>query len=395
MKNKKQKSEPNLGIKRRSPHENFTRTSSTPHCISNIETKDKIDDPKFMSKEEQEEMLEMAKERRSNNSGNRSMTFFGINSKTKALGLNKDDVIPTAPRSSSLICLSVMEVLDERIKRKSSRFDIGFADTVGRRKSMEDAMIIMGQVGYDEYIDLFAIFDGHGGDSVALFALEMFPFYIEKRIRKYRHDPKLALTLALSDLNESLKKREIEGGSTALVSLVVDNICYIANIGDSRAVMVSGGEAKRITFDHTPDCPSERSRIEENGGTVTSQVTKYGKIVSRINDVIAVSRSLGDFQFSDVISAEPEIFVLDDLENNYLILACDGLWDMISDEEAIIICNQYLNSEDNLIEEAAKRLRDISWYRGSTDNISVMIIRPLPDILNLVNNKRKNRCIVS
>jgi len=176
---------------------------------------------------------------------------------------------------------------------------------------------------------------------------------------------------------------------------VVDNICYIANIGDSRAVMISGGEAKRLTIDHTPDSPSERSRIEELGGKIKCQVTKNGKIISRINDALAVSRSLGDFQYSDVISSEPEIFEVDNLnEDNYLIMACDGLWDEVSDEEAIIICNQYLNGQDNLIEEAAQRLRDISWYRGSTDNISVMILRTLPEGL-VIQKKSKNRCIVS
>jgi len=395
MKGNKQKSEPMLTNKRRSPHDIFTRTASCKNTTM-VVNNEEMNDDKYMSREEQEEMLEMAKERRSNHSGNRSMTFFGINSKIKAHGLKREDEISTAPRSSSFVCLYDMVEWDERIRRKSSRFCVGFADTVGRRKVMEDTIVIFGQVGYDECVDLFAVFDGHGGDYVSRYACEMFPIFIEKRIRKNRLNPTLALTLALNDLNESIRQKDLEGGSTALVGLVVDNMCYIANIGDSRAVMKSGGVAKTITFDHTPDCPSERNRIEELGGKIKSYVTKNGKIVSRINDQIAVSRSLGDFQFSDFISAEPEIFEIDDLNNNYLILGCDGLWEQVSDEEAIIICDQYLNNEENLVEEVAQRLRDIAWHRGSTDNISVMIIRSLPDILDHVYKKKsRSRCIIN
>jgi protein phosphatase 1L len=60
-------------------------------------------------------------------------------------------------------------------------------------------------------------------------------------------------------------------------------------------------------------------------------------------------------------------------ENQYLILACDGLWEMMTDQEAVDMSSFFV--ANRTVEAAAKRLRDIAYARGSTDNISVSVVK--------------------
>jgi len=147
---------------------------------------------------------------------------------------------------------------------------------------------------------------------------------------------------------------------------------YIANVGDSRAVISSRGIATRVTTDHKPDLPAERERIEKLGGWV-----KNGAITGSIT----VSRSLGDFSYKPFIICDPDVFgpfrYLDD-EYQFLILACDGLWDVVTDQEAVEIALSAKTPE-----EAAVKLRDKAFNNKSRDNISVLVIF-FPQYQNIV-----------
>lgn len=123
------------------------------------------------------------------------------------------------------------------------------------------------------------------------------------------------------------------------------------------------GKATRITTDHKPDLESERERIEKLGGWV-----KNGAITGSLT----VSRSLGDFSYKPFITCEPDVFgPFSFMEDDYqfLILACDGLWDVVSDQEAVEIVLKAKNPED-----AAVKLRDKAFNSKSKDNISVLVI---------------------
>jgi len=137
-----------------------------------------------------------------------------------------------------------------------------------------------------------------------------------------------------------------------------------ASIGDSRAVLVRNGSAIRFTEDHKPCNDDEEERIRALGGWVTRDE------VSRVNGSLAVSRSIGDFYMHPLVSTEPflrstELTPADE----YLIIACDGLWDVFSDEEAAVIAIKAVD-----VKAAAVKLRDLAYLRGSDDNISVVVI---------------------
>lgn len=185
--------------------------------------------------------------------------------------------------------------------------------------------------------------------------------------------PGEALKKAFLETNERMKNDQISGGTTALVALFMKDKCYIANAGDSRAVLHKDNQVLRLSTDHKPDLPSEEERIVKAGGVVTKIAGKQGKIISRVNGMLSVSRALGDFFLQPYVSPEPDVQQFDLNGNNndlLLVLACDGLWDTISDEEAAKIAN----TEEH-VEQSAIKLRDASYNRGSTDNISVIVIR--------------------
>ena len=109
-----------------------------------------------------------------------------------------------------------------------------------------------------------------------------------------------------------------------------------ANTGDSRAVLARGGQAVTLSNDHKPYLPGEKERIEKAGGQV-----KF----NRVNGDLAVSRALGDFVYKrcesvafkeQAVTAFPEIIVEEREESDqFIVLACDGIWDVMSSQEVV------------------------------------------------------------
>jgi protein phosphatase 1L len=139
----------------------------------------------------------------------------------------------------------------------------------------------------------------------------------------------------------------------------------VANVGDSRAVICRSGEAFALSSDHKPNRADERQRIEDAGGVVMWVGTW------RVGGVLAVSRAFGDRLLKQYVVAEPEIQE-DTIEEgvDFLILASDGLWDVVTNQEAV---SMVLSIED--AEVAAKVLGDEAYRRGSADNITCLIVR--------------------
>jgi len=147
-------------------------------------------------------------------------------------------------------------------------------------------------------------------------------------------------------------------------------------LGDSRAVISRKGVAERISTDHKPLSQSERNRIRGLGGFVSEN--------GRVNGVLSVSRSLGDFYLKPFVSSDPEISKIpftSDLE--FMILACDGVWDALSDQEAVSLVKKSLDdysqrSRPTMIKVnatySASIVRDYSFLYGSGDNISAIVI---------------------
>ncbi|KAF2903690.1 hypothetical protein ILUMI_02485 [Ignelater luminosus] len=170
-------------------------------------------------------------------------------------------------------------------------------------------------------------------------------------------------------LLEVAKKNMDVAGTTALIAMIEGSKLYVANVGDSRGVMCdSRGNAIPLSFDHKPQQMRERKRIKEAGGFVTFNG------VWRVAGILATSRALGDYPLKDkkLVIAEPDIltFDLSDHKPLFVILASDGLWDTFSNEEAIAFIKERLNEPDY----GAKSITLQSYYRGSLDNITVVII---------------------
>eukprot|EP01113_Clastostelium_recurvatum_P047902 TRINITY_DN8615_c0_g1_i8.p1 TRINITY_DN8615_c0_g1~~TRINITY_DN8615_c0_g1_i8.p1 ORF type:complete len:212 (+),score=28.59 TRINITY_DN8615_c0_g1_i8:686-1321(+) len=125
-------------------------------------------------------------------------------------------------------------------------------------------------------------------------------------------------------------------------------------------------EIIRLTLDHRPDLEEERLRIVSLGGDILN---------GRVNSTLAVTRAIGDSILSPFIIARPYIKqVRRDLpRDQFLILACDGVWDILSDEQATSIVQRAL-AEGGGAHHAAQMLMDSAYTAGSQDNISVMIV---------------------
>lgn len=174
-----------------------------------------------------------------------------------------------------------------------------------------------------------------------------------------------------------------DDGSTAVSALIVNQTIYLANIGDSRAVLCSNGKAIDLSNDHKPSREDERQRIEKLGG----KVIHYG--TWRVQGVLAVSRAFGDRRLKAYVSAEPEIkqWSLQD-GDDFLILASDGVWDVLSSQTAVDIVkaslcengtdssstNGIMTGASNDIKEAARRLTNHAYSSHSMDNITSLVI---------------------
>lgn len=244
----------------------------------------------------------------------------------------------------------------------SEQARLGTAETVGRRPTMEDAMLVQGKLGGNAKRDLFAVFDGHGSDKVAIYCAEHLGEVLLKHLDSGK-PPLDALRASFLELAEKVSSFAINMGCTAVAVLLEDGMVHCANCGDTRAVLCSAeGIAERLSLDHKPSLPDETKRIEDLGGFVKN---------GRVQGQLAVSRALGDANFAPFISPEPYLrSVKVAEEHTHLILACDGLWDVFPDSLA---CQIVSNQPEPV--QAAAMLRDRAFASGSTDNISVLVAR--------------------
>ena len=152
-------------------------------------------------------------------------------------------------------------------------------------------------------------------------------------------------------------------GSTAAAVMISPRYIYFINCGDSRTLLCHNGQVVFYTEDHKPFNPREKERIQNAGGSVTLQ---------RVNGSLAVSRALGDFDFKEVdwrpqteqlVSPEPEVYELERTpEDEFLILACDGVWDAIGNEELCAFVRSRLQVCDDLREICAQVI-DLCLYK--------------------------------
>merc|ERR1719181_2511078 len=231
---------------------------------------------------------------------------------------------------------------------------------------MEDAHVAMGTLPVSSTtrhrcqstrVALFGVFDGHGGQQVADFCAEHLPRAVAKR-----QPSETTLKGLVGGLHESFvyvdeklaragKKIEpVSGwhpdnvGCTAAACLVSSAEIVVANAGDSRVVLSHRGQALELSRDHKPNMPSEHARITKAGGFVTEH-RAGNKSIHRVNGKLAVSRAFGDHRFKtnsnlgpvhQMVTCVPEVTSRSRRpEDEFLIIACDGIWDVMSSQEVV------------------------------------------------------------
>ncbi len=243
----------------------------------------------------------------------------------------------------------------------------GHGELQGRRPTMEDAYNV--QCGHN--ICLYGLYDGHGGDIISQHIASNLNTIILQKIKNHTNKEK-ALFQGYIQADQTLKDLPLYSsynqGTTAITALIDENTIIIANVGDSRAVLSSKGKAIPLSKDHKPDRPDERKRIEKLGGKVIT----HG--VPRVQGKLAISRVLGDHSLSPYVIPNPEIKKHKrSLDDQFLILACDGVWDVFSNEEAVVIVENALKNGAE-IQDVPQILVQAAYDAGSTDNISAIVI---------------------
>ncbi|KAJ6381803.1 hypothetical protein OIU77_030468 [Salix suchowensis] len=305
--------------------------------------------------------------------------------------------------------LTVKEKVTGREKcvgRNNKGVSWGCTSVIGRRKEMEDAVAVIpsfmsrtcdhvggctapgsGTSSDISAIHFFGVYDGHGGSQVANFCKErMHEVILEEWDRdqtidscewQRRWEATFCSGFGRADnevLTEAVAPEMV--GSTAVVVVLSGCQIITSNCGDSRAVLFRRTEAIPLTVDQKPDRSDELVRIEGQGGKV---INWNG---ARVLGVLAMSRAIGDRYLRPWIIPVPEItFMTRTDEDECLILASDGLWDVMTNEEvgevARRILRRWRRSQSDGYSPAqtvADNLQEIAYGRNSSDNISIIVV---------------------
>jgi protein phosphatase 2C len=250
----------------------------------------------------------------------------------------------------------------------------------GPRDYMEDRHCAVGGQGKGPLI--VGVFDGHGGHEVAELASTMLPKEILKQWPKAAQvTPKRGIDLfrdaflrADEKVTREVAQRTV--GSTACVAVIDSqrSSLWVANAGDSRCVLRTKDEVVQMSIDHKPGTTQESSRIMAAGGYVT-QVSGIDRVLGNLS----VSRSIGDVYMKPYVIPHPGISsrTLQGQGNErYLVLATDGLWDVLSSEEVCAMIDASLTTSrlKSRWADALTQLMARARQLGSQDNITIQVV---------------------
>ncbi|KAK4838402.1 hypothetical protein QYF36_013453 [Acer negundo] len=253
-------------------------------------------------------------------------------------------------------------------KSEDGKLSCGYSSFRGKRATMEDFYDIKTSDIDGKSVCMFGVFDGHGGSRAAEYLKEHLFENLSKH-PQFLTDTKLAISESYQQTDveflDSERDSYRDDGSTASTAVLVGNHLYVANVGDSRTVILKAGKAIALSDDHKPNRTDERKRIENAGGVVMWAGTW------RVGGVLAMSRAFGNRMLKQFVVSEPEIQDQEiDEEIELLVLASDGLWDVVPNDDAVALART-----EEEPESAARKLTETAFTRGSADNITCIVVR--------------------
>lgn len=290
----------------------------------------------------------------------------------------------------------------------------GYCLSQNQRPYMEDAVDLHPSLpGAEESTEFYAVHDGHGGTGAVEFVRRRLrplvcahpgfndesglmealseAFIMTDQEHLNELDPPSPKNLCdaapsapippapqASDLTRATSVHKELGGDNVLspgcvtcVAVLRGGFAYVAHLGDVRAVLCNGGEMEHLTEDHCPFADVERQRLGELGVEVSSDGYMHGRI--------CVSRAFGDWVWDSQekcpgVICKPEVQKVPLVDNSeFLLLACDGIFEKLSSKEAAQVVRRRLRTT-GCPQAASEALVKEAHCRGSQDNLSVVVV---------------------
>jgi protein phosphatase PTC2/3 len=296
----------------------------------------------------------------------------------------------------------------------------GMAESRGRKPVMEDALCIehwveplcIGDDTSKNDFLLLGVCDGHADKGrISKFVASNIPGFLRK-IWKELSDEGVDVDMSSEiywnavwtktciTLDAELKKEELFGGTTGVFALISTELVVVANVGDSRCILVQDEGEKNslastvtpLSFDHKPANPVEFQRVTNAG----LELANMKFIVLDEKDRMTVSRAFGDFEYKandklgpegQAVSCIPDVIVHQrDEKDTFLILATDGVWDVMSNEDVkdLVVEQQQVKIKtrtgvaDTLLSDVGETLLDTCYRKGAWDNMSTIVVSLSP-----------------
>uniref|UniRef100_A0A0E0KSE6 protein-serine/threonine phosphatase n=1 Tax=Oryza punctata TaxID=4537 RepID=A0A0E0KSE6_ORYPU len=321
--------------------------------------------------------------------------------------------------------LQVPDISKSTYSGGNTRLAYASSSMQGYRSTMEDAHATIENLDVPTNTSFFGVYDGHGGCAVArycanhlhnkVFEHQDFSCNLPNAVRQsfFRMDEMLRNQAASKELTGYGSGSEywrtagsswlrcapcaqgpvycgpLAEGCTACVVLIRTNEIVVGNAGDARCVLSRNGQAIALSNDHKPNFPDETQRIVAAGGSVS-----FSRGSHRVNNGIAVSRAIGiaymflggDLSYKNdkklrpeqqLLTCSPEIRteqLTGDCE--FLVIACDGVWDVLSNQAVVDFVRLHLNNGVELSVICESLLQEaITQDPPSMDNMSVILVR--------------------
>jgi len=239
------------------------------------------------------------------------------------------------------------------------------------RQYMEDYCKIIDKFTGDKNKGSFNLFDGHGGTEISKYCKDRYSELFQSFYELHPTNIEKAISLSFAKLDEEIKFLDSENkGSTACCLFINNDLnfkkryIYSANIGDTRSLLISTNGYKRLSEDHRCSNLKEVQRVKNGGGVVFDERV-YGQLM--------ITRAFGDFGLKSLgVSSVPYInkHIINEDNDKYIIVASDGVWDVLEDDQVYNISKKTGNTE-----EFCKNIVTTAINNGSKDNISCIVIK--------------------